>query len=107
MDGRNLDAYLGKHTSEDNASFSSMMEDAAERHRLKYAWLYDKERENAKFQNDALALPSPEEQATDRHRVPSLDTWTYTNRNFLMYVPDGKLVKKRFNFPTFIKYMRK
>lgn len=89
VDSQSLDAYLSKNTSEDNASFTSMMEEADERHRLKYSWLYDKEVEHSKFQSDALALPSAEDQATDRHRVPCLDTWTYTNKNYVMYVPDG------------------
>jgi len=86
---QSLDNYLAKNTSEDNASFEAMMEEAEERHRTKFAWLYDKEGEHDRFQQDALALPSAEDQATDRHRVPCLDTWTYTNKNYLMYVPDG------------------
>lgn len=87
--GPSLDGYLARNTSEDNASFGLIMEASERKHRLKYSWLYDKELEHARFQRQALALPSCEDQAGDGHRVPFLDNWTYTNRNSLMYVPDG------------------
>ncbi|XP_012278256.1 protein DGCR14 homolog [Orussus abietinus] len=83
-----LDAYLYNHTSEDNASFEEMMEEAQKRHRLKYAWLYENEEKSKalmmKKENDML-LPI-EGKGT---RPSQLDSWSYTNKNYIMYIPDG------------------
>ena len=38
-----LDQYLAGTTSEDNASFSDIMRQNEEQHRLKHAWLYENE----------------------------------------------------------------
>ncbi len=38
-----LDKFLCKVTSEDNASFSDIMKESEEKHRLKHAWLYEQE----------------------------------------------------------------
>ncbi|KAL3187127.1 hypothetical protein MRX96_026049 [Rhipicephalus microplus] len=39
-----LDAFLHKHTSEDNASFEVMATEAERRHREKHAWMYHDEK---------------------------------------------------------------
>lgn len=41
----NLDSFLAKHTSEDNASFEQIMEVAKEKEKVKHAWLYKAEEE--------------------------------------------------------------
>ena len=40
-----LDKFLSKVTSEDNASFSEIMKESEEKHKLKHAWLYEQEEE--------------------------------------------------------------
>lgn len=40
-----LDRFLGKNTSEDNASFEQIMEVAEDKEKLKHSWLYEAESE--------------------------------------------------------------
>ncbi|XP_012250932.2 splicing factor ESS-2 homolog [Athalia rosae] len=83
-----LDAYLSSHTSEDNASFEEMMVDAEKKHRLKYSWLYDVEEKSKALaiernKTAVMSLEGPYEKPKE------LDGWSYTNKNYIMYVPDG------------------
>ena len=41
-------------------------------------------------QKQMLQLPSIEEQASNEKRPLMVDTWGYRNKNYIMYVPDGK-----------------
>ncbi|GFX57532.1 splicing factor ESS-2 homolog [Trichonephila clavipes] len=79
-----LDQFLGETTSEDNASFQSVMEKSDARHQQKYPWLYKNEEEEQKKVTDMLALSTEPE-----FKKPEPVTWAYKNRNALMYVPDG------------------
>lgn len=65
----NLDAFLSRYTSEDNASFQEIMEVAKEKNRARHAWLYQAEEEFEKRQKDNLALPSAEHQALSRSQL--------------------------------------
>lgn len=82
-----LDAYLSTHTSEDNASFEEMMVETEKRLKLKFAWLYEAE-ENSKL---ALTNESSNKLAIENgNKKPNqLDSWSYRNKNYIMYVPDG------------------
>lgn len=73
--GLSLDQYLNKYESEDDASFSDMLAKSMELHHQKHAWLHEKEKEYA-------IMGSNKQQA-------GLDSWTYTAKNSLMYIPDG------------------
>lgn len=86
-----LDKFLSKNTSEDNASFEQIMDTAVEKHREKYQWLYEKEKEQKERKEKILALPSSEEgdQFKYEDRPSMIETWNYTNKNVLMYYPDG------------------
>ena len=86
-----LDKFLQKNTSEDNASFSKIMEETRKKHREKYAWMFDGEKEQNEKVRQILALPGPgnEQQKAIENRPTNLDTWTYKSFNSLMYVPDG------------------
>lgn len=83
-----LDDFLANNTSEDNASFEDILAENEKKHRLKYAWLYKKETEpqfaleNGKSQ--ILALTNGK-----KDKPFSIDTWSYKNRNYIMYIPDG------------------
>ncbi|CAN7984791.1 unnamed protein product [Ixodes hexagonus] len=87
---QSLDAFLHSHTSEDNASFGTMVIEADRRHREKYGWMHKDE--------GALAAPldrmlegAPPVAAIEGpgDAVNTPVTWKYTNRNSLMYIPDG------------------
>ena len=86
-----LDRFLARNTSEDNASFEQIMEVSAQKHREKYQWLYDKEQEHREKTEKTLALPAPKEgdQFKYEDRPAMIETWNYTNKNSLMYCPDG------------------
>ncbi|CAG7819770.1 unnamed protein product [Allacma fusca] len=84
-----LNHYLDTYTSEDNQSFRDIMEESDRKHKLKYAWLYDAEIQHKETVDQSLALPSMEQQALEYKRPLNIDTWTYRNKNYIMYVPDG------------------
>lgn len=78
-----LDQFLNRYESEDDSSFAEMLVKSKEVHEQKHAWLHDKEKEYAKLTSDnKLALP-------ENKRHAGLNSWTYTAKNSLMYVPDG------------------
>lgn len=96
-----LDAFLHKHTSEDNASFEVMVTEAERRHREKNAWMYRDEQAEAAPLDAMLEGPAakpalkgssptsqgPEEK--DDGMSKAVVTWRYTNKNSLMYIPQG------------------
>ena len=86
-----LDNFLFKNTSEDNASFEKIMEVTRKKHREKYAWLFEKQKEQEERETLALMLPtSNEEQLKALESLSSnVETWKYVPRNALMYTPDG------------------
>lgn len=106
-----LDEFLFKNTSEDNESFEEMMDEAKKKHRIKvsvkliilllsynnmpslmqYAWLYDTEHQSKSKQESSLALPSIERQALEDAKPAQVETWNYTVKNSIMYVPEGKM----------------
>ncbi|XP_046386530.1 splicing factor ESS-2 homolog isoform X2 [Ischnura elegans] len=84
-----LDQYLNAHTSEDNQSFQEIMKNADVKYRQKFSWLYDAEAKCNERKEEMLALPSIQDQAEPYERPLNLDTWTYKNKNYIMFVPDG------------------
>lgn len=86
-----LDKFLAKNTSEDNASFEQIMETSTQKRREKYQWLYEREQEQKERKEEILALPASEEgdQFKYEDRPSMIETWNYTNKNALMYYPDG------------------
>ncbi|KAI1882401.1 hypothetical protein AGOR_G00250310 [Albula goreensis] len=83
-----LDKFLAKTTSEDNASFEQIMELAADKEKLKHAWLYEAETEFKERHQNNLALPSSEIQALESTKA-GVETWEYKAKNALMYYPEG------------------
>lgn len=95
-ESKGLDRFLSKYQSEDDASFGELMDKAAEEHRQKHAWLRAKEKEYS----NTLPLEGGEERLaiTDgggggkevaNVRPAGLNSWNYTAKNTLMYIPDG------------------
>ncbi|CAH0549252.1 unnamed protein product [Brassicogethes aeneus] len=84
-----LDQYLNNHTSQDNDSFEEILIKSEIKHRQKYSYLYNEEEKSLEEQKKLLALPTIEQQCLLPEKKLDIDTWTYKNKNYIMYVPDG------------------
>ena len=86
-----LDEFLSTHTSEDNASFEEIIEDNEKKHRLRNAWLYKTETESKipAIENGKSQPLAIEDGSKTRRRPFVVDTWSYKNKNYIMYIPDG------------------
>ena len=95
-ESQSLDVFLHKYHSEDDASFGELLEKDDEERQRKNAWLYEKESEC----QQPLPLPSGEQRlaitdgsesgaASKSDQGTALQTWNYTAKNSLMYIPDG------------------
>lgn len=86
-----LDKFFAKNTSEDNESFEQIMENTRKKHREKYEWLYKEEveRKESKVRSLALTEAADGDQFTEENRPGMVQLWSYTNKNALMYVPEG------------------
>lgn len=84
-----MDSFFHKYTSEDNQSFEEIIEAADERLKQKFAILYEAEGAQQELLARSLALPSIENQFAVTDRPTNVDTWTYKNKNYIMYIPDG------------------
>jgi protein DGCR14 len=78
IENMSLDSFLNKFTSEDDASFSKIMEEAHEKHKIRYPWLHESQ------PTQRLAFEGP-----DSERPAGFLTWGHTARNALMYHPEG------------------
>ncbi|RNA43613.1 DGCR14 -like protein, partial [Brachionus plicatilis] len=83
-----LDTFLANNTSEDNISFEALIEDAEKKQRTKIhqAWLFEKEKQHLKKSEESLMLDGPKH---NDDLIKSLDSWRYTSKNTLMYIPEG------------------
>lgn len=88
-DGHSLDSFLSKYTSEDNESFQEIVESAEQKLHQKFSVLFDAEQLSIENQERSMALPSLEQQFEEPDPMRKIDTWTYKNKNYIMYVPDG------------------
>ena len=99
-----LDKFLSKYQSEDDASFSEIMERTKAQNREKHAWLFEKEVEYSRSIEGPelrLAITDGSEggsekttasKAVVRREEPErsgVESWTYTAKNSLMYIPEG------------------
>lgn len=84
-----LDSFFDKYTSEDNQSFEEIIELADERLKQRFAILYEAEDQSSEILRNSLALPSISAQFESTERPNKLDMWTYKNKNYIMYIPDG------------------
>ncbi|CRK97527.1 CLUMA_CG010916, isoform A [Clunio marinus] len=88
-DNHSLDSFFDKYTSEDNQSFEEIIEAADEKLKQRFAILYDAEEQSSELLKASLALPNIENQFGAIELPNKLDTWTYKNKNYIMYIPDG------------------
>ncbi|XP_063541352.1 splicing factor ESS-2 homolog [Cydia strobilella] len=93
-DKHSLDSFLAAHTSEDNASYDRVIALDQKKKAAKLGSALAAEAESRDKADSALALPSVEQQADQTERPLELDTWRYTARNYIMYVPDGSLSQR-------------
>jgi len=84
-----LDKFLAENTSEDNISFEVIMNDADKKNKLKLhnTWLHDREKFLKQKQENSLMLDYGDKGPDDVSKA--LDSWTYTAKNTLMYIPEG------------------
>eukprot|EP01137_Pigoraptor_chileana_P005427 Opistho-2@48483 len=76
-----LDTFLYSNTSEDNESFNKIMDKTRERHRRRYAWVFDSETKQLQL------AAQPASEVSRRAGAP--DPWGYRVHNLLMYYPEG------------------
>lgn len=88
-DNHTLDSFFSKYTSEDDQSFEEIIEAANEKLKQRFAILYEAEDQTSLMLKNSLALPSIEAQFDCTERPNKLDMWTYKNKNYIMYIPDG------------------
>ena len=88
-DKHTLDSFLQAYTSEDNDSFQKIVDTADAKLRQKFAVLYNEETISADKLQKALTLPSIEQQFEEPDPMRKIETWTYQNKNSIMYTPDG------------------
>lgn len=84
-----LDSFLHNFTSEDNNSFSEIIEKADQRLKQKFSVLFEAEQKMALEMAQSLALPPIERQFEAVEGPKRVDMWTYKNKNYVMYVPEG------------------
>lgn len=83
-----LGQFLSKYTSEDNASFSEIIQATNKRHQEKYPWFYLDEEEIRLQIEDSLKLPAIDEPQSKQ--TGNVITWPYRNKNSMMFNPDGR-----------------
>ena len=77
-----LDDFLSNFTSEDNASFSVILDKMQKRHRQFYEAARDIENQKAIAAKAQLMLPAPVGSNT---KPAAVETWAYTSKNALMF----------------------
>lgn len=83
-----LDEFLGRYTSEDNESFSKIMEKVNRKKKEKYAHLLEGDKETPiKTLEDVQRDRITDGYGTSGQPVSTLDGWKYTAKNLLMYYP--------------------
>nr|XP_010925823.1 splicing factor ESS-2 homolog [Elaeis guineensis] len=82
-----LDEFFRRYTSEDNDSFSKIMEKVNRKKRERYAYLLEGERETVKTLEDEKRDRITDGYGTSGQPASTLEGWKYTAKNLLMYDP--------------------
>ncbi|OAY73492.1 protein DGCR14 [Ananas comosus] len=82
-----LDEFFRRYTSEDNESFSKIMDKVNRKQRERYAHLLEGEKEPVQALEDEKKDRITDGYGTSGQPVSTLDSWKYTAKNLLMYYP--------------------
>ncbi|KAK6918751.1 Nuclear protein DGCR14/ESS-2 [Dillenia turbinata] len=82
-----LDQFFRRYTSEDNASFSKILERVNRKRKERYGYLRDGENDDAKLIEHAKRDRITDGYGTSGQPVSTLESWKYTAKNLLMYHP--------------------
>lgn len=89
LDAENLtlDEFFRKFTSEDNDSFSKLIEKVNRKKRERYEFLLEGEKSEPKSIEDVKKDRITDGYGTSDQPLATLETWKYTAKNLLMYHP--------------------
>lgn len=90
-----LDKFLRKYTSEDNHSFEEIQEEAHNREKVRVPWLHEDESTLRIEYEKSLELPSIQAQAIKGRDTQKIITWPYSNKNSVMFNPDGVPIEQQ------------
>ncbi|XP_008796613.1 splicing factor ESS-2 homolog [Phoenix dactylifera] len=82
-----LDEFFRRYTSEDNDSFSKIMEKVKRKKRERYAYLLEGEKETVKTLEDEKRDRITDGYGTSGQPASTLEGWKYAAKNLLMYYP--------------------
>ncbi|KAJ4839701.1 hypothetical protein Tsubulata_051447 [Turnera subulata] len=82
-----LDQFFRRYTSEDNESFSKIMEKVNRKRKERYGHLLEGEKEDVELIEDAKRDRVTDSYGTSDQPPSTLEGWNYTAKNLLMYHP--------------------
>ncbi|XP_030512633.1 splicing factor ESS-2 homolog [Rhodamnia argentea] len=82
-----LDEFFRRYTSEDNESFSKILEKVNKKRKERYGYLLEGEKEDVKAIEDVKTDRITDGYGTSDQPVSTLEGWKYTPKNLLMYHP--------------------
>lgn len=82
-----LDEFFRRYTSEDNYSFSKILEKVNRKRKERYGYLTEGEKEDVKAIEDAKRDRITDGYGTSYQPPSTLESWKYTAKNLLMYHP--------------------
>lgn len=75
--GMSLDSFMAAYTSEDNASFSEILEKQNAERRQKYAWIYEKDERKLLLDNPARPLMIEGSKSFPVDQKGLIEGWNY------------------------------
>ncbi|KAJ9169957.1 hypothetical protein P3X46_018097 [Hevea brasiliensis] len=89
-DSLSLDDFFRRYTSEDNDSFSKILEKVNRKREERYGHLLEGEKQDAKLIEDSKRDRITDGYGTSDQPPSTLEGWKYTARNLLMYHPSDR-----------------
>ncbi|KAK9284567.1 hypothetical protein L1049_023742 [Liquidambar formosana] len=85
-----LDEFFRRYTSEDNDSFSKILEKVNRKRKERYGFLTEGEKEDVKLIEDLKMDRITDGYGTSDQPLSTLEGWKYTAKNLLMYHPSDQ-----------------